>query len=69
VAIVANAESERGHNAATAFPVYLDQETFVTPSNRTSENTSVCQIPFGIRTRVIGWLSYRRSTQDTSGTV
>jgi hypothetical protein len=52
VAIVANAESERGHNAPTAFPVYLDEETLVTPSNRTSGNTSVCQIPFGIRTRV-----------------
>jgi len=30
VETVANAESERGHNAATAFPVYLDEETFVT---------------------------------------
>jgi len=33
------------------FPVYLDEE--VTPSNRTGGNTPVCQIPFGIRTRVI----------------
>jgi hypothetical protein len=63
VEIVANAERERGHNAATAFPVYLDEEPSLRRQIGRAETrlyakslwaTTPGRFPLGIRTRVFG---------------